>query len=93
VRRGFDVTVPVIVNDECYAAVIDSGSEACICREDVAKGWRLEKCPLALIDAQGASIAVHGQCDIDIEIGGVKLRQRFIVADISSCLLIGSNLL
>jgi transposase InsO family protein len=53
----------------------------------------LEKCPLVLADAQGTSIPVHGQCDVDIEIGGVKLRQRFIVADISSCLLIGSDLL
>jgi hypothetical protein len=93
VRRDDDVTVTLHVRGRATVAIVDSGAACSLVRKDLVAGVALEECRLRLVDAQSHRIAVCGKCVLDVSIGDQTVAQEFVVADIGSTILLGSDFL
>ena len=93
VRRCYDVTVPIVIEQQTLNAVCDSGAEVSLCSVDVAQNWALKECPLRLVDAQKCKIKVCGECVVQITVGAVTVSHCFVFANIGSAVILGSDFL
>jgi hypothetical protein len=93
IRRDDCVTVTVQLFGEENLAIVDSGASCCLVRRDLVASVVLEVCKLQLVDASNRRISVSGKCVLDVKLGDLTVAHEFVVADIESTMLLGSDFL
>jgi hypothetical protein len=91
VRGGYDNTVVVTICGKRLHAVLDTGAHICLLSESLASGLELKPCRFEILDANSNKIVAAGQAEIDVRIGNRVFRHTFVIASISTPVLIGAD--
>ena len=89
--RGFNV--PVCVNGLKVNALVDTGAEVSLVRCGLLSGLPIQATGVVLVDAQGRRIATEGEVDLALSVGHRQVRHRFVVARVTSDILLGMDFL
>ena len=93
VQRNCDISAEVLVDSTRVKAILDSGAEVSLIRDELVSQSVVRPSHVRLIDAQGSRIRVLGELDVRLGIGHKVLEHTLVVADIKTDLLLGLDFL
>ena len=90
---GSSMYIEVVIEGCNYRALVDSGAEVSLIRENLLRNANIKKTNIILVDAQGKVIPSAGEIELLLGIATGKLKHSFIVAAISTDVLLGMDFL
>lgn len=88
-----DFRVAVNVKDRTVNALVDTGSQVSLVRQGLFEKLRVKPTGIALVDAQGQRVMAKGEVELDLQVGHKKVRHTFVVASVTSDLILGLDFL